>query len=91
MSVKFVTVSSGVSASSAITPEGSKIALGAVVQGTATYTVQFTLDGTNWYDHATMAGKTANAFDSITFPVAGVRVNQTVGTGSVTLTALSVP
>lgn len=65
------------------------IGFGAVVTGTATYTVQHTYDGTNWFDHPTVAGSTANDDGSYQFPVVSIRVNVTAGTGTVDLTIVS--
>lgn len=54
-----------------------------VVVATATigYDVEFTIDGTTWHNHATVAAETATATGTITFPVAGVRliVNSVTG------------
>lgn len=95
--------STGVSTSGVIpldyiqTPFG--VSLSTVVNGSATYTIQHTFDDVlapgfnpataNWYPHdnAVFVAATANANDNFAFPVRGVRINQTVGAGSVTLTA----
>jgi hypothetical protein len=69
-----------------------------VVSGTATGTVQLTLDDTsstgwdptaaNWFSHATLAAATASALGSQTTPVTAWRINVTAGTGTVTVTSL---
>ena len=69
------------------------IGLGAQVTGTATYSVEYCFDDpgagfTNWYTSATLAAKTASAFDSCLFPVTGVRVAISAGTGAVALTVV---
>lgn len=83
----------GVGASSGIALTGryTNISLAAVVSGTATYTIQHTLDDTNWFDHEFMVGKTANDDGNYGFPVSQVRINQTAGTGTVTLTVMGTP
>lgn len=74
------------------------IGFGVVVTGTTTYTVQHTFDdvyapGFNpatatWFSHATVVAATANADGNYAFPVRGIRVNLTAGTGSVVATLL---
>ena len=69
------------------------IGLGAQLTGTATFSVEYCFDDpgtgfTNWYTSATLAAKTASAFDSCLFPVTGVRVAITAGTGTVALTVV---
>ena len=67
------------------------LGLGAHATGTVTYSVEYCFDDpgvgfTNWYTSATLAAKTTSAFDSCLFPVTGVRVAITAGTGTVALT-----
>lgn len=64
------------------------IGFGVVVSGTVTYTVQHSFDGTNWFDHETVTGKTANDDGNYAFPIKHLRVNVTAGTGTATLTAI---
>lgn len=65
------------------------IAIGCVVSGTVTYTVQYTYDDPNavasptWFPMAALTAQTANADAALTMPVAAIRVNATAGTGSV--------
>lgn len=69
---------------------GPTLALGyqAVVSGTSTYNVEVTLNGTTWT--AVASGLSANSVGSIAYPVVGIRLNLTAGTGTVTLTVLEV-
>jgi hypothetical protein len=64
------------------------IGFGVVITGTVTYTVQHTFDGTNWFNHATVAAAVANADGNYAFPVKQIRVNVSAGTGSATLTMI---
>lgn len=74
------------------------LALGAVVNGTITYTIQHTFDnvldpvvaaGTiTAFDNSGMTAQTANKDGNYAFPVAAIRINNTAGTGSTTLTIL---
>ena len=74
------------------------VGFGAVVTGTTTYSVQHTFDDVyapnfnpataNWFNHATVVAATANADGNYAFPVRGIRLNLTAGTGSVVLTLL---
>lgn len=66
------------------------VGFGAIVDGSATYTVQHTFDDpavgfTNWFPHPTVAAQTANADGNYAFPVTGIKVVISSGTGSVTL------
>lgn len=70
-----------------------EVALQAVVTGTATYTIQQTLDdpfgsaALNWFDHSdtNLVGATASKQGNYDFTPRAVRLRQTAGTGSVTL------
>ena len=67
------------------------LGLGAQATGTVTYSVQYCFDDpgagfVNWFTSTTLTGQTASAFDSCLFPVTGVRVAITAGTGTVALT-----
>ena len=63
------------------------------VTGSATYTLQYTCDNiqasafnpatANWQDHPQMTGATISGFVEFTAPCVAVRLNQTVGAGSV--------
>lgn len=64
------------------------IGFGVVVAGTVTYSVQHTFDGTNWFNHSTVTGLSANADGNYAFPVKQIRVNVSAGTGSATLTMI---
>ena len=70
-----------------------------VTSGAPTYTVQHTFDNlsnstgtatgfTTWFNHPTVAGQSTNADGNYAFPVSGIRVNVTGGTGTVTLTVI---
>ena len=74
------------------------VGFGVAVTGSVTYTVQHTFDDVyaptfnpataTWYPHATVAAATASADGNYAFPVRGIRVNATAGTGSVIATLL---
>lgn len=71
---------------------GFQIGLGAVVSGSVTYTVQHCFDNIlagatpTWFDHDFLAAKTTNDDGNYAFPITGIRLNVTAGTGTVTLT-----
>jgi hypothetical protein len=74
-----------------------EVSLQAVVTGTATYTVQQTLNNVlkanetiTWFDHpdTALVGATASKQGNYAYIPAGVRLVQTAGTGSVTLIVL---
>jgi len=74
------------------------IGFGVAVTGTVTYTVQHTFDDVysptfnpataTWYSHATVSGATASTDGNYAYPVRGIRVNITAGTGSVVATVI---
>lgn len=64
------------------------VGFGVVVSGTVNYTIQHTFDGTNWFDHANIAGRTANAFDNYTYPVLQIRLTVNSGSGTATATLI---
>jgi hypothetical protein len=71
------------------------IGFGAVVTGGATYTIQHTFDNVldstvtpTWFNHEDLIDETTNQDGNYAFPIRGIRINQTVGTGSVALTVL---
>lgn len=57
----------------------------AVITGTATYDVQFTMDGTTWFNHPDFTAVSANKAAKIDIPAAFYRLNVTASTGSVKL------
>lgn len=71
------------------------IGLGIVVNGTITYDIEHTFDNVfdasvtpTAFKHSTLVAQTANKDGNYAFPVRAVRVNNTAGTGSTTLTIL---
>lgn len=74
------------------------VALGASVTGTVNYTVQYTFDDVfaseynastgNWVNHPSMTAKTTTTDSNIAYPVRGIRLVLSSGTGSVTLTII---
>lgn len=74
------------------------VSLAAVVDGTITYTIQHTLDnvldpviaaGTiTALDNTGLTGQTTTKDGNYAFPVAAIRINNTAGTGTTTLTIL---
>ncbi len=63
------------------------IGFGAIVSGTATYTIRHTFNGSDFFDHEFLAGKTGNEDGNYAFPIAGIQIDVTAGTGTVTLTS----
>jgi hypothetical protein len=66
------------------------VGFGVIATGTVTYTVQHTFDDpavgfSVWYSHPTIAAKTDNQDGNYAFPVTGVKVLVTAGTGTATL------
>ncbi len=71
---------------------------GRVTGGTPTWQVQHTFDdvfsptfdpGTaTWYTHSSLTGQTGAADGNYAFPVTGIRVRVTAGTGTVALTVV---
>ncbi len=64
------------------------IGFGVVLDGSATYTIQHTFNGIDFFDHEFVVLQTANDDGNYAYPVAGIRINQTSGAGTVTLTTL---
>lgn len=71
------------------------IGFGAVVSGTITYTIEHTFDDIfdstitpTAFSHGTVAAKTTNQDGNYAFPIRALRINNTAGTGSTTLTIL---
>lgn len=77
----------------------SNMGLAVVVSGTITYKVQYTFDnvfadgysptaGTStWFDHPTLVGS-ASGNSNVAYPVTGIRLVTTAGTGTATLTII---
>lgn len=71
------------------------VGIGCVVTGTVNFTVQHTFDNVQdsavtptAFDHSTVAAKTANTDGNYAFPVRAVRLKQSSGSGSVTMTVI---
>ena len=70
------------------------VGFGVVVSGTVNYTVQHTFDNPQtvasptWFDHPTVAAKTANQDGNYAFPVAAIRVTVNSGSGTATMTVI---
>ena len=77
----------------------SNMGLAVVVSGTITYKVQYTFDnvfatgysptaGTStWFDHPTLVGSSSGN-SNIAYPVTGIRLTTSAGTGTATLTII---
>lgn len=75
----------------------SNLGLAVIVTGTITYKVQYTFDDVfaagyvptsgNWFDHPTLVGS-ASGNSNIAYPVSGVRITSSAGTGSAALTII---
>lgn len=66
------------------------VGFGVIATGTVTYTIQHTFDDpavgfSVWYPHPTIAAKTDNQDGNYAFPVTGIKVLVTAGTGTATL------
>lgn len=66
------------------------VGFGVAVSGTVTYSVQHTFDDpavgfTTWFSHPTIAAKTDNQDGNYAFPVTGIKLLVTAGTGSATM------
>lgn len=94
---------SGVGSSRVSAPDNHvtpfNIALGVLVSGSTTYTVQYTFDDVfaegytaaagNWTNHPTLSAQTATNDSNIAYPVSGVRLITAAGsTGTATLTLI---
>lgn len=74
------------------------VALSVVVTGTVNYTVQYTFDDVfannynpstgTWTDHPSLTSKTTTSDSNIAYPVNGIRIKLTSGTGSVVFTVI---
>lgn len=98
----FVSSVTGVGVSSVYPPDNYvspfNLALSVLVTGTVTYTVQYTFDdvfasgfsaaSANWIDHPSLTAQSATKDSNIAYPVRGVRINVTAGSGSVRFTVI---
>lgn len=74
------------------------VALNVVVTGTITYTVQYTFDNVfasnfnpataNWTNHPSLTTQTATKDSNISYPVMGIRLTTSAGTGTATITII---
>ena len=74
------------------------VALSVLVTGTVTYTVEYTFDDVfaptyvassgNWTAHPSLTAQTTNKDSNIAYPVTGVRLNVTIGSGTAKLTII---
>lgn len=74
------------------------VALGVLVTGTVTYTVQYTFDDVlqsgynpasgNWVDHPSLTAQTATKDSNIAYPVRGIRLVVSAGSGTARLTII---
>jgi len=71
------------------------VSVAAVVSGTITYDIEHTFDDIfdtaitpTAFKHATIVSQSANKDGNYAFPIRAIRVNNTAGTGSTTLTIL---
>lgn len=74
------------------------VALNVVVSGTITYTVQYTFDdvfaagfsaaSATWVNHPSLTAQSTTKDSNIAYPVRGIRLNTSAGTGSATLTII---
>lgn len=66
------------------------VGFGVIVSGTVTYTVQHTFDDpavgfSTWFSHPTVVDETTNQDGNYAFPVTGVKLLVTAGSGTATL------
>jgi hypothetical protein len=74
------------------------VGLNITVTGTITYTVQYTFDDVfasnyvassgNWTNHPTLTAQTTSKDSNIAYPVRGIRITTSAGTGAVVLTII---
>lgn len=84
---KFVAVT-GVAASAAIDvidTNDVRISYAVSLSGSATYTVQHSLDGITFFDNSDNSAQTTAQDGNYVFPVRSIRVNVTAGAGTATL------
>ena len=72
-----------------------RISAAGIVTGTATFNIEHTYSNVNdptvtpvWFAPTADSGKSANYDKGFEFPIMGIRLNVTAGTGSVALTVL---
>jgi hypothetical protein len=84
---RFVT-QGGVGASAAIDvldTNDVRVSYAVSLSGSATYTVQHSLDGSTFFDNSDNTAQTTAQDGNYVFPVRSVRVNVTAGSGTATL------
>ena len=84
---KFVT-QVGVGTSEAISVDDTndiRISYGVSLSGSATYTVQHSLDGITYFDNTDNSAQTTAKDGNYIFPVRDIRINVTAGAGTATL------
>jgi hypothetical protein len=59
-----------------------------IVTGSVTYSVQHSNDNSNWINNANIASATSSLDTNYMFPVKYIRLQQTAGSGSVTMTVI---
>ena len=69
------------------------VGFGVVVTGEVTYTIQHTFDNmgsgfVTWFPHPTIAAKSDNQDGNYAFPVSGIKILVTAGTGTATATII---
>lgn len=74
------------------------VALNVAVTGNATYTVQYTFNdvfakgfaaaNATWTNHPSMTTQTTSKDSNISYPVTGIRIQQSAGNGSVVFTII---
>jgi hypothetical protein len=71
------------------------VGFGLVITGTVTASVQHTFDDfqnsavtPTWFNHSVVNGVTASTDGNYAFPVMGIRINMTAGTGTATMTVI---
>jgi hypothetical protein len=80
--------SSAIAMNDNVTP--FNVGFGVTVTGTVTYTIQHTFDDpatgfTTWFSHPTIAAKSDNQDGNYAFPVSGIKVLVTAGSGTATM------
>lgn len=71
------------------------VGLGVVVNGSVTYTIEHTFDDIfdatvtpTAFPHATLAAQTTNKDGNYAYPIRAIRISNTLGSGTTTLTIL---
>lgn len=69
------------------------VGFGVVITGEVTYTIQHTFDNmgsgfVTWFPHPTIAAKSDNQDGNYAFPVSGIKILVTAGTGTATATII---